>query len=56
VWGAKNASGLGVPMDGGEAGTVTMDRSRLGGSLLLRVDGVLGVVQAQRQSIVRPPP
>ena len=56
VWGAKNASGLGVPVESAEAGTWSMDRSRLGGSLLLRVDGVRGVAQGRRTWIVRHPP
>ena len=44
---------LGLPVEGAEAGTSCIDRSRLGGSLLLRVDGVRGATRARRKWIVR---
>jgi hypothetical protein len=53
LWGAKNASGLGLPVDGAEAGKWSRDRV---GWVARCVDGVLGVVQGQRKLIVRPPP
>ena len=48
LWGAKNVSGFGSALDGGEAGRG--DRSRLAGSLLVRggESGLSGSPQKQR--------